>query len=236
MADPLATVRKVQLLFDYQTGKYICYINAQATHTENELEDYRYEFYAGFEMTGALIAFICQSGFIAPALLTASPLPGCWFSYSPSIIWQTLNEGTLFALWITRFSVTTIEAILMLIKLCEALKAERRFSDKSLLTAIGERRRCTPVLYIFHRDGALLIIAISIISAFGVVATVVPYPALTQTDWNMWLLLIYQLFGSRLILNIRRANGKLTGSIVPEHLSTLRFESCGHISGQESEP
>jgi hypothetical protein len=37
--------------------------------------------------------------------------------------------------------------------------------------------------------------------------------------------MILAVQGSRLLLNIRRANEKLTTSMVPQYLSTLRFDS-----------
>ncbi|KAJ3558739.1 hypothetical protein NP233_g11446 [Leucocoprinus birnbaumii] len=158
------------------------------------------------------------------------PLPGCWWWAAPSR-WAHLRDKVMLALWMIRVLATSIEAILMLIKLAEALNTERRFSEKSLLSAIGERRRLTPVLYIFYRDGALLIIPILVISTLGLVAETRGSATMGGVDWSMCLLITYQLCGSRMILNIRRVNGKLTGSMVPEYLSTIRFGSRGHIHG-----
>lgn len=42
-----------------------------------------------------------------------------------------------------------------------------------------------------------------------------------------WGVLNNSLQGSRVILNIRKARCKLTQSMVPEHLSTLRFGGGG---------
>ncbi|KAJ3559727.1 hypothetical protein NP233_g11193 [Leucocoprinus birnbaumii] len=160
----------------------------------------------------------------ASLVQTHFPLPGCWLLTS-TLSWSPLvGAKTLLAFWIIRFSATTIETVLMLIKLTETLNAERRFSDESLWSVIREHRRLTPVLYIFYRDGALLIIP-----TLGLIGDAIPSSAASGVDWNMWLLLTYQLFGSRLILNIRRVNGKLTKSIIPEHLSTIRFASDSHI-------
>ncbi|KAJ3551553.1 hypothetical protein NP233_g13063 [Leucocoprinus birnbaumii] len=146
-----------------------------------------------------------------------------------------VESKSRFALAIIRCSANIVEAILLLITLGKALNTERRFSDKSLLTAIGERRHHTPVLYIFYRDGALLLIPILILSILGLVDNTLPYPALHKVDLDMWFFLTYQLFVSRLVLNIRRANGKLTESSALEQLSTLRFGSHRDISGQDSE-
>ncbi|KAJ3554133.1 hypothetical protein NP233_g12487 [Leucocoprinus birnbaumii] len=185
----------------------------------------------GIEMLGALVALI---GFVAvstvyPAVVPF-PFPGCWSSQTAPP-WSTFYDKSALVLWVTRFSTTAVEAILMLIKLGEALNKERRLSDKSIWSAVGELRRLTPVLYIFYRDGALLFIPIFVINTLGIIAKTAPNSVVGDIDWSMWLLLTYQICGSRLILNIRRANEKLTGSMVPQYLSTLRFESRGSADG-----
>ncbi|KAJ3574254.1 hypothetical protein NP233_g1896 [Leucocoprinus birnbaumii] len=185
------------------------------------------------EICGGLAAFIGGLSFtVTSPMLIPFPLPGCWFWRTPSI-WQTLEEKSTFTLWVIRFSATTIEAILMLIKLVEALKEERKFSDEPRLwLGIRARRHLTPVLYIFHRDGMLLIILVLVINTLGLVGQILPSSVTGGVDWRMWLILTYQLCGSRVILNVRRVNGRLTGSIVlAEHLSTIRFESRGQIDG-----
>ncbi|KAJ3559815.1 hypothetical protein NP233_g11173 [Leucocoprinus birnbaumii] len=63
-------------------------------------------------------------------------LPGCWWWAAPSW-WAHLRDKVMLALWMIRVLATSIEAILMLIKLADALNTERRFSEKSLLSAIG---------------------------------------------------------------------------------------------------
>ncbi|KAJ3564964.1 hypothetical protein NP233_g7944 [Leucocoprinus birnbaumii] len=176
------------------------------------------------EMAAGLVVMICGTLVNTTASLkTPFPFPGCWF-FDSNLSLYTLARKAVFALATTRFSITS-----------EALNTERKISGRSLLTAIGERRRLTPVLYIFYRDGALLIIPIFVISTLALASQILQGHAMGGVTWDVWLLLTYQLGGSRMILNIRRANGKLIGSIVPEHLSTLRFESRGHISEQESE-
>ncbi|KAF5357135.1 hypothetical protein D9756_006817 [Leucocoprinus leucothites] len=206
------------------------------------------------EMIGALGALI---GFVAVSTKYPAQVPfpfvGCW-SRRTAPPFSTFYDKTALVLWyishvlpmpstnnltlgrITRFSTTAVEAILMLTKLGEALNKERRLSDKSLLSAILELRRLTPVLYIFYRDGALLFIPIFIINTLGILGKTLPNSIVGGIDWSMWLLLTYQICGSRLILNIRRANEKLTGSMVPQYLSTLRFESRNSTSNGYQKP
>ncbi|KAF5357115.1 hypothetical protein D9756_006797 [Leucocoprinus leucothites] len=188
------------------------------------------------EMIGALGALI---GFVAVSTKYPAQVPfpvvGCW-SRRTAPPFSTFYEKTALVLWITRFSTTAVEAILMLAKLGEALNKERRLFDKSLLSAILELRRLTPVLYIFYRDGALSFIPIFVINTLGILGKTLPNSIVGGIDWGMWLQLTYQICGSRLILNIRRANEKLTGSLVPQYLSTLPFDSCSSTSNGHQDP
>ncbi|KAJ3557729.1 hypothetical protein NP233_g11667 [Leucocoprinus birnbaumii] len=123
-------------------------------------------------------------------------LPGCWFQPS-TLSWSLLVvEHTTRALWITRVAATSV-----------ALNTERRFSHRSLWSAIGERRHLTPVLYIFHRDGALLIIPILAVSTLGLVGWVLPSSAAGGVDWNMWLILTYQLCIAVIKESLRLSHG-----------------------------
>ncbi|KAF9445864.1 hypothetical protein P691DRAFT_784641 [Macrolepiota fuliginosa MF-IS2] len=145
-----------------------------------------------------------------------------------------------------------VELVLMLKKVVQILGEERRGAGESLWTAVSELRRITPVLYVFHRDGALLFIptfgeqfkhysyhhqyikpiipsvTFTVIITFGCFAAILPTSRIGGIHWGLWLLLTYQICGSRLILNIRRENGKLAGTVVPQYLSTLQFNSNSH--------
>ncbi|KAJ3574248.1 hypothetical protein NP233_g1898 [Leucocoprinus birnbaumii] len=106
---------------------------------------------------------------------------------------------------VTRALTASVEAALVLAKLGEAINTERRFSNRSLWSAIGEWQRITPVLYVFHRDGALLIIPIfsgnicslgipvtsntreTVLSFLGMIAKIFPTSAVGRIDWVMWV-------------------------------------------------
>ncbi|KAF9443110.1 hypothetical protein P691DRAFT_809452 [Macrolepiota fuliginosa MF-IS2] len=187
------------------------------------------------ELLCALVALV---GFITvntkyPAAVPF-PFPGCW-QRVPKPPFSTFYKKSGLVLWVSRFATTSIELVLMLQKFAQVLGKERRGAGESLWTAVAELRRITPVLYVFYRDGALLFIPIFVINTFGCFSMILPASVIGSIDWSMWLLLTYQICGSRLILNIRQANGKLTGTMVPQYLSTLRFNSTQATTHQTQE-
>ncbi|KAF9444490.1 hypothetical protein P691DRAFT_786647 [Macrolepiota fuliginosa MF-IS2] len=112
-------------------------------------------------------------------------------------------------IWIIRLVTTSFEAGFMFYKFYETL--QKTAGGRHFRSAVS--RSLTPLLYVFYRDGLLMFIP-SILSHFLISPGELGY------------------MGSRLILNVRRANTRLIDvSQVSKKTSALRFASP---VGQES--
>ncbi|KAJ3557937.1 hypothetical protein NP233_g11611 [Leucocoprinus birnbaumii] len=81
---------------------------------------------------------------------------------------------------------------------------------------ISHVRKFTPVMYTFYRDGTLFTIPILVLVSLVLAAgrTNIFTNPLDYFHWPAFLELAYYLVGTRLILNLRKANCKLTESVV----------------------
>lgn len=163
------------------------------------------------------------------------PLPGCFYFLSD----KALGVFYVFNVTLTavRLFATSSQVLLTLTKLVKFLK-NASDPEETLLERVSHIRNFAPVMYTFYRDGTLFSIPIlalvSLVLAAGRM-NIYTNP-LDYFFWPSWLTLAYYLVGTRLILNLRKADCKLTESIVSLQMrSALVFHQGQHDEEQTIE-
>lgn len=176
------------------------------------------------EIMSGLLALSAAMGvyMVSTPLPVFPPLMGCVLS-TPSGMLAVVYGSALTISWIVRLVTSSIELILMIYKLLTTLNTGEVISFL-MLTQI---KKLTPVLYVFYRDGMLMFIPIFFINTLGFIASVqgIKTNLFNTIDWDVWLVIVYQVFGSRLILNLCNANAELIGTTISRPaISALRFD------------
>lgn len=119
--------------------------------------------------------------------------------------------------------VTALQVALTVIKFVEHLYPK----NQTFYSHIAHIRKHTPVIYVFYRDGNLFIFPVLV---FGILQYISMTKAsdLNSTsalalDWTVWTTVVYYLCVTRLILNLREANCRLTEPMASRQLTTLQF-------------
>ncbi|KAF9440463.1 hypothetical protein P691DRAFT_780073 [Macrolepiota fuliginosa MF-IS2] len=156
-----------------------------------------------------------------------TPVHDCFEKYySPSD--THLLDSVEFVVLAGRCIITGIEVLLILVRLFQALK-QVKLMGHTFYERMVHIKRLMPVIYVFYRDGTLLIIPIFGTSMLAFANTLSSKPIFGAVDLGGWLALVYYICGTRLVLNLREVNCKITESILPQNFSDLQFN---HETGQ----
>ncbi|KAF9442474.1 hypothetical protein P691DRAFT_789402 [Macrolepiota fuliginosa MF-IS2] len=155
------------------------------------------------------------------------PLHGC-FRNDLSLSQSHLLASADIAIGIARFGAAAIELLLILIRLFQALR-QAKLVGNTFYARIVHIKKFTPILYIFYRDGTLLILPLPVIVTLHFLAALETDSSqialLEKLPENItaWFALVYYLCATRLILNLREANCKMTETMLSRRHTTIRF-------------
>ncbi|KAF9451131.1 hypothetical protein P691DRAFT_757608 [Macrolepiota fuliginosa MF-IS2] len=143
------------------------------------------------------------------------PFPGCIIA-TPEHLLNLTNQASN-AVWASRLFSNTVEVVLTLGKLYHSLMT----AEGEFLSGLERMKHWRPIFYVFYRDGMLFFIPMFILSTLALLDSLRVIQ--TTTSWTMWLSLVYCTCGTRLILNLRIANCKLTSSTIGQQITTIQF-------------
>ncbi|KAJ3562409.1 hypothetical protein NP233_g9588 [Leucocoprinus birnbaumii] len=94
-----------------------------------------------------------------------------------------------------------------------------------------------PLLYVFYRDGTLFFIPIfalsvvQILASFDLLTPIRANLSFTQSFWSLWVYVVYSMTPARLVINVRKAGGRLNESLLSRPMQSLHF--AHHVNTEE---
>ncbi|KAF9441051.1 hypothetical protein P691DRAFT_780689 [Macrolepiota fuliginosa MF-IS2] len=149
-------------------------------------------------------------------ILSGLPLHGCYIGEISSS--SVHLEGSIeIALWVSQSVNIGFELLLILVKLVQALKQVKN-TGNTFYERLLHIKGFMPVIYVFYRDGMLAVFPIFVINILSFVQVMQTEVVADEVipklpDMGGWTLLVYYFCGTRIILNLRKADCKITESI-----------------------